>query len=68
MPPKEKRLLRHFLEQILDEGSMKGIRWLNKNEMTFQVLWLHANSPSWIEDYGAVFKVLFFLIFQFYLQ
>ncbi|XP_064641239.1 interferon regulatory factor 5-like [Lineus longissimus] len=56
MPPKEKKLLRRFLFKCLDEGHMKGIRWMNRDEKTFQLLWLHANSPEWCEENGALFK------------
>ncbi|XP_076456413.1 uncharacterized protein LOC143290781 [Babylonia areolata] len=55
--PVDREKMRPWLKNHLDSGTVFGLKWLNKDEGTFQVSWRHASRLGWkLETDGDVFE------------
>lgn len=50
-----KLLLRPWLTQLIESKEIPGLKWVNKEEQTFQIPWIHASSKAFIPDHHKLF-------------
>lgn len=53
-PPKR---LRHWLIDMIEGGSIPGLRWENPEKSVFRIPWKHAGKNNWREEDCQIFKV-----------
>ncbi|KAL8579313.1 hypothetical protein ACOMHN_010897 [Nucella lapillus] len=55
--PVDREKMRPWLHNLLDSGSVFGLKWLHKDQGTFHVSWRHASRLGWkLETDGDVFE------------
>ena len=54
---RDRILLRPWLENKLENGSIPGLEWFDKNRMMFKVPWKHRSKKDWSLRHSSVFLV-----------
>ena len=50
--------LRPWLENLINEGSVKGLEWIDKEKKLFKIPWKHAGKQDYNqEEDSKIFKV-----------
>lgn len=55
-PPKR---LRYWLIDMIDSGTIPGLRWEEESKTVFRIPWKHAGKNNWKEEDCRIFKVSF---------
>jgi len=54
---RDRVLLRPWLENMLENGSIPGLEWFDKDRMMFKVPWKHRSKKDWSLRHSSVFLV-----------
>jgi len=54
---RDRVLLRPWLENMLETGSIPGLEWFDKDQMMFKVPWKHRSKKDWSLRHSSVFLV-----------
>ncbi|KAK3085246.1 hypothetical protein FSP39_000565 [Pinctada imbricata] len=52
----QRQRMRPWLEAKVNSGSIKGLQWIDKNQMIFRVPWKHGGKHDWNEEDSLIFK------------
>ena len=55
-PRKNKKAIDVWLENEIDSGNHKGLRWIDKKKGTFLIPWMHGSRRQWHIDDVSLFK------------
>lgn len=54
---RERVLLRPWLENLIESGSIPGLEWMDDVKTTFKVPWKHRSKKTWSLRHSSIFLV-----------
>lgn len=54
---RERVLLRPWLENLIEGGSIPGLEWMDDSKSMFKVPWKHRSKKTWSLRHSSIFLV-----------